>query len=184
MLSTQHDSPPRLIILSDIFGQENLTWLDSYVNALKSKFEIQFYDCTELARITIASPEEKFIHQQFVYDGMEKAVERLLLSEKSRVYVLGFSIGGTIAWRAGLRGLNILSLTAISSARLRIEHEKPTTNISLYYGENDANKPAEHWFNKLSIRPTILKNKGHSFYRDIAFAKTITDSILRSFPDK
>ena len=184
MLNTSQNSLPRLIILSDIFGKENLSWLDLYVEALKDLFEIQFYDCTELARINIDSAEEKDIHQQFVYDGLQKAVEELLLLEKMPVYVLGFSIGGTIAWRAALRGLKISGLVAVSSTRLRVEHRKPLMNISLFYGENDMNKPNEKWFNTLDIHPIILQNKSHTFYRDKEPAKKIIENILQFFDDK
>lgn len=168
---------PRLIILSDIFGKENSTWLPTYTDHLQDAFDIHFYDCAQLARIDI-SADEPTIHQQFIYDGMEKAVEKLLLLESSEVYVLGFSIGGTIAWRAALLGLKIAALFAVSSTRLRLEIRKPDTNVVLVYGENDANKPNEEWFKTLMITPTIIKSKNHAFYREAGMAKQITIVML------
>ena len=174
---------PRLIILSDLFGQENMTWLPIYTDQLQDAFDIHFYDCAQLARIDI-SADEPTIHQQFIYDGMEKAVEKLLLLESNEVYVLGFSIGGTIAWRAALLGLKIKALFAVSSTRLRLEIRKPDTNIVLVYGENDANKPNNEWFKSLMITPQIINDKNHAFYREAGLANQITTVMLEAISNQ
>jgi hypothetical protein len=155
---------PRLIILSDLWGKEKSGWVSNYVSLLKDKFEIQYYDCCELGSIDKINYTEENLHSQFVNGGIEKVVENLLKAEKNQIDVLAFSIGGTIAWKATLKGLNVRQLFAVSSTRLRYENEIPNGIIKLYYGENDTNKPSNDWFGKYSIDLEIIKNKEHNFY--------------------
>jgi pimeloyl-ACP methyl ester carboxylesterase len=170
---------PRLIILSDLWGKEKSDWVSAYVELLKDKFEIQYYDCCELGGIDKTNYNEENLHSQFVNGGIEKAVENLLKTEKNQIDVLAFSIGGTIAWKAALKGLNVRSFFAVSSTRLRYEDEIPNGVIKLYYGENDNNKPSENWFEKLSIDFEIIKNKEHSFYIEKDFIVFICSEILK-----
>lgn len=170
---------PRLIILSDLWGKEKADWVSGYVELLKDKFEIQYYDCCELGAIDKTDYTEENLHSQFVNGGIEKAVENLLKAEKNKIDVLAFSIGGTIAWKATLKGLNVRNLFAVSSTRLRYENEIPNGAIKLYYGENDSNTPSGDWFEKYSINFEIIKNKEHSFYTQKDFATSICDEILK-----
>ncbi|PWA07971.1 alpha/beta hydrolase [Flavobacterium laiguense] len=169
----------RLIILSDLWGKEKSDWVSAYVELLKDKFEIQYYDCCELGGIDKTNYTEENLHSQFVNGGIEKAVEHLLKTEKNQIDVLAFSIGGTIAWKAALKGLNFRSFFAVSSTRLRYEDEIPNGVIKLYYGENDSNKPSENWFEKLSIDFEIIKNKEHNFYAEKDFTTSICKEILK-----
>ncbi|WP_348824336.1 alpha/beta hydrolase [Flavobacterium aestuarii] len=170
---------PRLIILSDLWGKEKSDWVSIYIELLEEKFEIQYYDCCELAEIDKTEYFEENLHSQFINGGIEKAIANLLKKEKDQVVVLAFSIGGTIAWKTALEGLNIRSFFAVSSTRLRYENETPTGRIKLYYGENDRNKPNNDWFQKHSIALEIIKKKGHSFYTDKYFAIEICNEILK-----
>ena len=169
---------PRLIILSDLWGKEKSNWVSDYVEQLKDKFEIQFYDCCELGAINRSNFTEKSIHIQFVNGGIEKVIENLLEAEKNQIDVLAFSIGGTIAWKAALRGLDFRNLFAVSSTRLRYEEDIPNGVIKLYYGENDINKPSNNWFEKHSINFEIIKNKEHNFYTESEFVTSICNEIL------
>ena len=137
---------PKLLILSDLFGGQHPEWINYYTNTLRSKFEIQYYDVLELANIDASNLTETDIHKQFLDGGIDKAVETLLKLETDKVTVLGFSIGGTIAWKASLLGLKTMYLFAVSSTRLRYETEAPNCEIKLYFGENDPNKPHDKWF--------------------------------------
>ena len=150
---------PRLIILSDLWGKENSDWVCDYVEQLKGTFEIQYYDCCYLGGIDSTNYTEENLHSQFINGGIEKAVERLLEAEKNQIDVLAFSIGGTIAWKATLKGLDVRHLLAVSSTRLRYEENIPNGVIKLYYGGNDINKPNSIWFEKHSINFEIIKNK-------------------------
>jgi hypothetical protein len=170
---------PRLIILSDLWGKEKSDWVSVYVELLRDKFEIQYYDCCELGTIDKTNYTEENLHSQFVNGGIEKAVGHLLITEKNQIDVLAFSIGGTIAWKAALKGLNVRSLFAVSATRLRYEDEIPNGAIKLYYGENDSNKPSENWFKKLSIDFEIIKNKEHCFYTEKEFITSICTKFLK-----
>ena len=155
---------PRLLILSDLFGGEHPDWINYYVEGLKSKFDIQYYDVRELANISANYVTESDIHQQFLNGGIEKAVESLLELEKEEITVLGFSIGGTIAWIAALKGLKVSYLTAVSSTRLRFETEAPNCKIKLYYGDKDLCAPSLKWFSEFNIPNKFIDNENHQFY--------------------
>lgn len=142
---------PRLLILSDLFGGKNPKWIKLYSEILKSKFDIQYYDVLELGNINLGNFTKSDIHNQFLNGGIDEAVENLLDYEKGEVAILGFSIGGTIAWKASLKGLNISQLVAVSSTRLRFETKIPECKIKLYFGEKDLNMPNSKWFSDLKI---------------------------------
>lgn len=170
---------PRLIILSDLWGKEKSAWVSGYVELLNDKFEIQYYDCCDLGGIDKKNYTEENLHSQFVNGGIEKAVANLLKAEKNQIDVLAFSIGGTIAWKSALKGLNVRRLFAVSSTRLRYENEMPNGIIKGYYGENDNNKPSKNWFEKYSINFDIIKNKEHNFYTEKEFAISICAEISK-----
>jgi len=168
---------PKLLILPDLFGGKNPEWINYYTNALRSKFEIQYYDVLELANIDASNLTETDIHKQFLNGGIDKAVETLLKLETDKVTVLGFSIGGTIAWKASLQGLKTTHLFAVSSTRLRYETEVPNCEIKVYFGENDPNNPIDKWFIDLKISNTILQGQSHDFYKKEENASLISKEI-------
>lgn len=170
---------PRIIILSDLWGKEKSDWVSAYIELLKDNFEIQYYDCCELGEIDKTSYTEENLHSQFVNGGIQKAADNLLMTEKNQIDIIAFSIGGIIAWKAALKGLNVRNLFAASSTRLRYENEIPNGTIQLYYGENDSNKPSNDWFEKHSIDFEIIKNKEHDFYTEKESADSICIEILK-----
>lgn len=170
---------PKLLILSDLFGGQHPAWINYYKNALRAKFEIQYYDTPELANINVSSLTETDIHNQFLNGGIDKAVESLLKLETDKVIVLGFSIGGTIAWKASLQGLKTTHLFAVSSTRLRYEAKAPGCKIKLYFGGNDPNKPNSKWFLDLNVTNEILQNQGHQLYLEEKNAALICAEILK-----
>ncbi|KAF2327022.1 alpha/beta hydrolase [Flavobacterium nitrogenifigens] len=167
---------PRLLLLSDLFGG-NPEWIQNYIEILEIKFDVQYYDILKLAQID-SSRDEKEIHNQFLNGGIEKAVNNLLDFEKEKVAILGFSIGGTIAWKASLRGLEITQLLAVSSTRLRFETEIPSCKVKLYYGEKDLNKPNMQWFLDLKISTEIIENQDHILYQEKDYAFLICSNFL------
>lgn len=167
---------PRLLLLSDLFGG-NPEWIEYYIQILESKFDVHYYDVLTLAEIDF-SEDEKEIHNQFLNGGIEKAVDNLLASEKNEVAVLAFSIGGTIAWKASLKGLKTTKLIAISSTRLRFETEIPNCEIKLYFGDQDLNSPNNEWFSKLKIEKHILENQKHQLYLDKKNVFLICSNLL------
>lgn len=94
----------KLIILSDLWGSKNSNWVNYYSEILKEHFEIQFYDCCELGGIDNKGSNQGLIHQQFIQFEIDKAVTKLIKTEQDSLSVLAFSIGGTIAWKATLKG--------------------------------------------------------------------------------
>ena len=137
------------------------------------------YDSCVLADIDKSEYSEEKLHDQFITGGIVKAVENLLKKEKESTIVLGFSIGGTIAWKACKSGLKTQRLIAISSTRLRYETQKPSGVIDLIYGEKDTYKPDNNWFEKLEIRTEIYKNEGHEVYKKKEIAQKICKMIIQ-----
>jgi len=94
---------PKLAILSDLWGTRNCEWVQYYQETLGVRYEVQFLDSRELAGIHLDLDSEQAIHQQFVQGGIDIAVNTLLKNSFDGGVMLGFSIGGLIAWK-GLEG--------------------------------------------------------------------------------
>ncbi|MDL2141419.1 alpha/beta hydrolase [Flavobacterium tructae] len=171
---------PRLLILSDLFGGKDPEWIKIYSELLRSEFEIQYYDVLELADINSDDLIESDIHNQFLNGGIDCAVQKLLQLETEKIVVLGFSIGGTIAWKASLQGLNTTYLFAVSSTRLRYEAEVPNCGIKLYFGEEDPNRPNPQWFFDLNIRNEIIENHNHQLYITENNVSLVCNDILKT----
>lgn len=154
----------KLILLSDLWGKEKPNWIFQYIAILEKHFDVKYYDCCELGGISKNELFEEYLHNQFVNGGIDTAVNQLLKNEKETYAVLGFSIGGTIAWKACLSGLKSEYLFAVSATRLRYETEKPLAKTVLFYGEKDTFIPDEKWFQQMEIKENIYLNEGHELY--------------------
>ncbi len=175
----KHDKQ-RIIILSDLWGEEKSEWLIYYTSILEKYFDVKYYDSCVLGGIDKSEYSVEELHHQFITGGIAKAVENILKEEKGKenILVLGFSIGGYIAWKAGNSGLKMQCLYAISSTRLRYETQKPSGTIELIYGEEDADKPDNNWFEKLGIRTNFYKHEGHELYTKKEIAGNICNRIV------
>ena len=171
---------PKLLILSDIFGFDNSPWIKNYVELLESDFQLTFYDSCKLARINRSNLTEMKLHTQFINGGIDNAVNELLKLENKNITVLAFSIGGTIAWKAELKGFKINRLYAVSSNRLRYETKRPNCFIHLVYGENDTFKPESTWFEKLNLETEIIENGQHEIYKNKEVINNLCDRIKLS----
>ena len=174
----------RLLILSDLWGKEKSDWITYYTSILENHFELEYYDSCDLGTIDKSDYSEENLHHQYINGGIEKAVVQLVKKEKGLVSVLGFSIGGLIAWKAGLSGLKIQNLYAVSSTRLRYETEKPLGTIELFYGKNDNYKPDRTWFEKLNLKEHFIKNKEHELYKDKEIAESICKLIMEQISNE
>lgn len=174
----------KIILISDIWGKEKSDWISNYTTILEKHFDIQYYDSCELGNIDKSEPFEVNLHHQFVNGGIEKAIENLLQQEQESFIVLGFSIGGFIAWRAALSGLKTKILFAISSTRLRHETQKPSGIIELFYGENDTYKPDHHWFHQMDLSENIYPNEDHNMYQKKEIAEEICKQMIQLVKEK
>ena len=156
---------PRLLLLSDIWGATNCEWIQHYIAILNPHFDIQFYDVCKLAEIDSKSFAIENRHKQFLEGGIGRAVNNLLAKETAVCAVLGFSIGGLIAWKAVSFGLQCSALFAISSTRLRYESVKPNVKLKLFYGSLDAFMPDSTWFEQMELQPFLYQNELHEMYR-------------------
>lgn len=168
----------RIIILSDLWGEEKSDWIIHYSSILEKYFEVKYYDSSILGGIDKSDYSEKKLHHQFVTGGIEKAIETILKKEKQTTIILGFSVGGYIGWKACISGLKCQNIFAISSTRLRYETQKPSTKIELIYGEDDGDKPDESWFENLELKMNFIKNEEHEFYRKKEIAEMICKMII------
>lgn len=169
---------PRLIILSDLWGENKSEWIEAYIQRLENNFEIQFYDCCKLGEVSIGAYTEEALHKQFIDSGIETAISALGHLEKERVHILAFSVGGVIGWKYALRNPGVESFVSISSTRLRYETLKPATKIELYFGDNDIYKPNKDWFMRMNLSVNLLSDSGHEVYKNESFINQICSKIL------
>ncbi len=178
-MKVKNQNKQRIILLSDLWGKEKSGWITYYTAVLESYFDVKYYDSCDLGNIDKSDYSEEKLHHQFVSEGIERAVESILQEEQEFIHVLGFSIGGCIAWKASLSSLKTQSIFAISSTRLRYETQKPSGKIELFYGEDDAYKPDTNWFQKLGIRENLFPLEGHEMYKKKEIAEGICRLIVK-----
>lgn len=156
----------KLLIISDMWGVKKGLWITSYFAYLQQYYDITFYDCQQLACIDEPINTNENLNNAFVNGGIDTAVAHLLKKETEASHVLAFSIGGAIAWKAGLKGLPMKSLTAVSATRIRVEEKSPTVNTNLIFGGYDTFKPDVKWAKKVGVDLNIIPNFGHELYSD------------------
>lgn len=165
----------KLVVLSDMWGAKKGLWIASYFGYLQQYYDIIFYDCQQLGDIDVPISSEENIHKAFVDGGIDAAVSNLLKKESAPAHYLAFSTGGTIAYKAALKGLPMKSLTAISATRIRLEEQRPEIPLKLIYGECDEFKPSLKWAKQVGVDLNIVTNFGHALYSD---EKIISDVCL------
>lgn len=175
MASTSRD---KLILLSDLWGVKKSEWWKYYLDELSPYFECTFYDSCELGGVVTEPYEQEHLHEQFVAFGIDKAAEKLKAICDEDVTVLAFSIGGTIAWRAGLLGAKITKLYSIAATRLRYETVLPDMPIQLRFAENDPFKPKDEWCQKMGLKPIITRDYGHNYYTFSEVSKEICSGLI------
>jgi hypothetical protein len=169
---------PNLLLLTDLWGYRQASWQQHYIERLSNAFDITVLDATALAEIDLPeSADEAALHQAFIAGGIEMAVRNLVRQAPPTDAIIGCSIGGLIAWKACLAGLPCPHLIAISSTRLRYEHQRPDINMELYFGENDAFRPSSEWFSQMGIPHNLMHGQGHEVYKSPEMA-TLVSNIL------
>jgi len=169
----------RLVVLSDMWGVKKGQWITSYLGYLQQYFDIVFYDCQQLANVSLTVNSKENLHSEFVNGGIDTAVAHLLKKEQTvKSHYLAFSTGGTIAWKAALQGLPVKSLQIVSATRLRYETACPDCEIDLIYGGSDPFRPSDTWFSELQITPEIVENFGHELYTDEKIINKVCKTLL------
>lgn len=168
----------KLLIISDMWGVKKGLWITSYFGYLQQYYDIKFYDCHQLACIDEPIITEENLHNAFVNGGIDTAVAHLLKKETEASHVLAFSTGGTIAWKAALKGLPMKSLTSLSATRIRMEDKSPEVNTNLIFGECDAFKPDMKWAKKVGVDLNIIPNFGHELYSDEKIISEVCMDLL------
>ncbi len=166
----------KLVILSDMWGVKKGLWITSYFGYLQQYYDIEFHDCQQLGHVDVTVSTEENVHKAFVEGGIDTAVAHLLKRHSGPAHYLAFSTGGTIAWKAGLKGLPMKSLTVISPTRIRYEDNCPTCDLEVLFGENDNFKPDSNWAKKNGVDLNVVPNFGHQLYSD---EKIIGEVCLR-----
>lgn len=167
-----------------MWGSKKGLWITSYLGYLQQYYNITFYDCQHLADVSLAVDSAENIHKEFIEGGVETAVAHLLKKEKEPSHYLAFGIGGTIAWKAALKGLPMKSLYAVSSTRLRLENEKPKANVQLLYGQNDEFRPTKEWSGPIGADLEIVNKFGHELYTDEKIISKVCQDLLAKVMQK
>jgi len=168
----------RLVVLSDMWGVKKGLWITSYLGYLQQYYNIVFYDIQQLSNIDLTIQSKENLHTAFVESGIDTAVAHLLKKEKSPSHYLAFSTGGTIAYKAALKGLPMKSLYAASATRIRMENLKPECPTTLLFGGNDTYKPNDEWVEKLDTQLELIPNFGHECYTDEKVIGKICQDLL------
>ncbi len=174
----------KLVILSDMWGSKKGLWITSYLGYLQQYYDIVFYDCQQLANIDLTVSSEENIHSAFVEGGIDTAVAHLLKKETAPAHYLGFSTGGTIAWKANLLGLPMKSLYTVSSTRIRAEENRPDCKTTVLFGDTDLYRPKQDWYKKLNIEGELIKDFGHELYTDEKNIQKICLDLLNTVIQK
>lgn len=168
----------KLVIISDIYGLAQAQWLELYIEILSPYFTIRVYDAKKLAEIDPALTPIEEVHHAFVTHGLARAKQSLQQLESEEIFVLGFSIGGVIAWQSALQQLSASKLYLVSSTRLRKETKKPEVEIKLFFGERDHYKPNDKWFKDLQLQPIIYSGEEHELYKKPKFCALICQLLI------
>ncbi len=168
----------RLLILSDLWGFTQAKYLDLYLQQLQLVYDLQPYDSCHLAELPQEQTTQEERHQHFVSGGIQQAVKALISTERERLQILAFSVGGTIAWRAALAGIPVDRLFAISATRLRYEERRPACELQLWYGALDPYQPNAGWYEKMQLSAHQWPGQGHDIYKDPSVIDAICQGLL------
>jgi len=151
-----------------MWGLDLDAWIMYYVELLDPDFRIRPYDCCESGKVNTVETSEEVIHSAFVPCGIDVAARKLVEMEPENAHILAFSVGGTIAWKAGMTGMQIGHFHAALSTRLRLQTEKPAFPTRLFHGSDDPFQPKASWFEQMEVGSPLLVSGAHGFYPSTA----------------
>ncbi|MEP3210969.1 MAG: hypothetical protein ABJN95_17420 [Maribacter sp.] len=174
----------KLVILSDMWGAKKGLWITSYLGYLQQYFDITYYDIQQLSNLDVTVHTTENVHRAFVEGGIDTAVAHLLKKESEPAHYLGFSMGGTIAWKSGLLGLPMKSLYTVSSTRIRAEETKPDCKTIALFGDQDVYRPKLDWHQKVGVKSELIEGFGHTMYGDEKIIGKVCLDLLNAVTQK
>ncbi len=168
----------RLVILSDMWGAKKGLWITSYLGYLQQYFDIVYYDCQQLASISLTIDSEENLSKEFANGGLDIAVSHILRRETEASHYLAFCTGADIAWNANLRGLPMKSLYAISPNKIDIESGAPNCPFNVVYGEQDKLKLSNNPLSQLDMVAEVIPGFGRELYSDEKIIKKVCQTLL------
>ena len=170
----------RLVIISDMMGSRQGLWITTYLGYLQQYFDIVYYDSQELAGLDLVVKTRENLCEALEEGGYNTAVSQLLAKEKVPSHYLTFCAGGSMAWKAALKGLPVKSLYAISPLGLESEEERPDCPVKLVYGENHLARPNAEWAQTLGVSLAVEPNFGRELYSDEKIISKVCLEILNA----
>ena len=167
-----------------MWGAKKGLWITSYLGYLQQYYDITYYDIQQLANLDVRVHTAENVHRAFVEEGIDTAVAHILKREAEPAHYLGFSIGGTIAWKAGLKGLPMKSLYTVSSTRVRAEEAKPECKTVALFGDQDMYRPKLDWHQKVGVKPDLIEGFGHTMYGDEKIIGKVCLDLLNAVTKK
>ncbi|OAJ34142.1 hypothetical protein [Piscirickettsia salmonis] len=168
------------IIASDMYGifdlnQKKLNYIvDTEKLLIKCGYNVTVCSVPNIAGITNFTKES--MHSQYISTGIERAAHTLAESCLSYDLAIGFSVGGTVFWKASKYFDKFTKeLICVSSTRLRYEKEPIIAKTHLIYGGNDIYKPDIMCMKALANSYQILDKLEHEFYRSYDIRKIICE---------
>lgn len=177
----------RLVVLSDMYGSKRGLWITSYLGYLQQYFDIVFYDSKQLANIELAVNSDENIYNAFEEGGMDTAVAHLLKKEREESHYLTFCVGGSIAWKAGMMGLPLRSLFAISPLNLGQFDWKPECPVKILYGEHGdytRSLPSREWIDRVGVEAEVVPQFGYELYSDEKIIQKVCLNLLETMLKK
>lgn len=100
-----------------------------------------------------------------------RAAVKALAAEGLKVGVVGYCMGGTVAWLAATRIEGVVAAVGYYGGGIAdAAHEKPRCPVLLHFGETDASIPREHYEKVMAAHPSIpvhvYPGAGHGFNCD------------------
>lgn len=163
-----------LVIVSDMNGKFLSASADDDLLLGKHFDVVERFDSRAIGEVKDSSRK----HDEFIASGIDVAASTLIKKYSSGVdTAVGLSIGGTILWRAALRGLQVRKLICFSSTRLRFENETPSSDLRLFFGTSDPNRPEVGWATGLGVTINFVKDQHHDFYRNEVGLRLLHEAI-------
>ena len=174
----------RLVVLSDMWGSRRGLWITSYLGYLQQYFDIVYYDSQELAGLDLVVKTRENLSKALSQGGYDTAVTQLLAREKTPSHYLSFCVGGTLAWKAALKGLPMKSFYAISPPSLEREQLKPDCPVKLLYGELHQERPGADWADPMQVNMRVEPKFGQELYSDEKIIRKVCLELLEEFMRK